>query len=362
MKITFVLPGVTRTPVGGYKVCYQYANKLVERGHSVTLLHSSTNLPKKRLLNLAVLIIFKVGRTLPLVNRMLFNWFNFDSRVKLKVVCRLQSKLLPISDVTVLTAWETSAWIKDLPRNSGKFIQIVQDIQPLEVNDFEKKNEMLNSYQRNDIRHVAISFSVASMLETIGVKVDAIIPNGLEYIPESPKLIDTSPLLVLFSTSQGREHLKGLDTVLLAMKKVHSLHPEVKIECFGADRIGDLPKYILNNGYLSQSALSKKYIDSDIFVLGSRSEGWGLPALEAMSHGAAVVSTLNGGSEHFLVNERNALMVPVADYKAMADGILRLIEDANLRKFLSHNGWLDSKQFSLENSTILLEKFLFQLQ
>ena len=210
---------------------------------------------------------------------------------------------------------------------------------------------MLDSYKRTDVLHIAISNSVASMLETIDVKVDAIIPNGLDNIPETVKSNHTSPLRVLFSTSQGREYSKGLDTVLLAMEKVHALHPEVKIECFGADRIVNLPKYILNNGYLSQSALS-----------GSRSEGWGLPALEAMSHGAAVVSTLNGGSEHFLVNERNALMVPVADDVAMANGILRLIEDTNLRNFFSRNGWQDSKQFSLDNSTILLENFLFQLR
>ena len=235
MKITFVLPGITRTPVGGYKVCYQYANKLVDHGHSVTLLHSSTNLPKRRLLNLAILITFKVGRALPFVNSMLFNWFKFDSRVKLKVVIRLNSNVLPVSDVTVLTAWETSAWIRDLPRNSGKFIQLVQDIELLHENDFQKKNEMLDSYKRTDVLHIAISNSVASMLETIDVKVDAIIPNGLDNIPETVKSNHTSPLRVLFSTSQGREYLKGLDTVLLAMEKVHALHPEVKIECFGAE-------------------------------------------------------------------------------------------------------------------------------
>jgi glycosyltransferase involved in cell wall biosynthesis len=45
----------------------------------------------------------------------------------------------------------------------------------------------------------------------------------------------------------------------------------------------------------------------------SRYEGWGLPSLEAMACGAAVVSTRSDGIEDFVVDGRNGLLSPVGD-------------------------------------------------
>ena len=39
MRITFILPGLSRYPSGGFKVVYQYANKFAEDGHQVTIIH-----------------------------------------------------------------------------------------------------------------------------------------------------------------------------------------------------------------------------------------------------------------------------------------------------------------------------------
>ncbi len=39
MKITFILPGPGCTPVGGYKVIYEYANRLAKLGNEVTVVH-----------------------------------------------------------------------------------------------------------------------------------------------------------------------------------------------------------------------------------------------------------------------------------------------------------------------------------
>jgi len=39
MRITFLMPGYMWTPSGGYRVIYEYANRLVDRGHHVTVVH-----------------------------------------------------------------------------------------------------------------------------------------------------------------------------------------------------------------------------------------------------------------------------------------------------------------------------------
>ena len=43
MKISFVLPGVSRIPVGGFKMAFEYANRLSNRGHEVTLIFNCSS-------------------------------------------------------------------------------------------------------------------------------------------------------------------------------------------------------------------------------------------------------------------------------------------------------------------------------
>ena len=38
MKICFILPQTLRKPIGGYKIIYEYANRLVDEGHKVVIL------------------------------------------------------------------------------------------------------------------------------------------------------------------------------------------------------------------------------------------------------------------------------------------------------------------------------------
>src|SRR5687768_12298160 len=42
MRINFLLPFYPKLPIGGFKVHYEYANRLAERGHSVSVLHPCT--------------------------------------------------------------------------------------------------------------------------------------------------------------------------------------------------------------------------------------------------------------------------------------------------------------------------------
>lgn len=37
MRITFCLPEISTVPTGGYKIIFEYANRLSERGHEITL-------------------------------------------------------------------------------------------------------------------------------------------------------------------------------------------------------------------------------------------------------------------------------------------------------------------------------------
>ena len=70
----------------------------------------------------------------------------------------------------------------------------------------------------------------------------------------------------------------------------------------------------------------------DLFVMSSTSEGLGTSALDAMACGKAVVATRAGGLTEVVVEGETGLLVPVRNPSALADAIVRLLRDAELRQ------------------------------
>ena len=72
----------------------------------------------------------------------------------------------------------------------------------------------------------------------------------------------------------------------------------------------------------------------DIFILTSHSEGFSLAVIEAMRAGVPVVATRSGGPQEILSHNINGLLADVGDYRALANGILSLIENNKLKQKL----------------------------
>ncbi len=78
------------------------------------------------------------------------------------------------------------------------------------------------------------------------------------------------------------------------------------------------------------------YLASDLFVLASRFEGYGMALAEAISHGLPVVSTTVGAIPD-TVPPGTGLLVPPDDVGALAQALRRLIGDPAERKRLATN-------------------------
>jgi len=89
---------------------------------------------------------------------------------------------------------------------------------------------------------------------------------------------------------------------------------------------------------------------STILVLSSLFEGFPNVLIEAMVCGLPVVSTIyNPGHNEIIENEKNGLLVPVADEKALAEAMLRLLNNPAERRKYSSNAKEKVRQFSLEH-------------
>jgi glycosyltransferase involved in cell wall biosynthesis len=122
----------------------------------------------------------------------------------------------------------------------------------------------------------------------------------------------------------------------------------------GAEAIRDavrrsrLESAVIFPGHVPLDDLRALYSTCTLFVFPSLYEGFGMPPLEAMACGAPVVCS-NASSLPEVVGDA-ALLVDPTDVDAMAEAMMRVTEDGNLREDLRRRGALRVKAYSWEQS------------
>ena len=176
-----------------------------------------------------------------------------------------------------------------------------------------------------------------------------LITNGLDpgvFYPTKKREIDKNHVQ-LVSVSDPDHFIKGSKVLAEALKNLANKRKDIRFEwriISGAKRklkFGTLPNNlrILSLSGLNQIKMREEYNNADIVVNPSLYEGFGLPTLEAMLCGAPVVQSDNLGLDFILENEKDCLIVPVNDSSAMAISIEKIIDDKELAKNLSTNGF-----------------------
>jgi glycosyltransferase involved in cell wall biosynthesis len=138
---------------------------------------------------------------------------------------------------------------------------------------------------------------------------------------------------------------KGLTELVEAFKIVKAKRPQAELYLIGASRnrayreelnqlIGEGVHFIEP---LPQVELAKWMSAAEVFVLPSHLEGFGLVAVEAMSCHTPVIGTDVGGL-HYLLKDGSGLLVAVKQVKPLADAILEVLENAELKKQLIQKG------------------------
>jgi glycosyltransferase involved in cell wall biosynthesis len=103
------------------------------------------------------------------------------------------------------------------------------------------------------------------------------------------------------------------------------------------------------------------YNSAQVFVAPSSSEGWDLPACEAMACGAALVASKIPVREEYATDSDNAILVPSGDVDALARAVARLLGDHELRLKVAARGIQRMRAFTWERSVALFEAVLTRL-
>jgi glycosyltransferase involved in cell wall biosynthesis len=101
-------------------------------------------------------------------------------------------------------------------------------------------------------------------------------------------------------------------------------------------------------GYIDEDSLVNLYNASSLYIFPSWHEGFGLPALEAMSCGVPVIAA-NSSSLPEVVGLDEALFDPF-DVISMADKIKEVLQDNNFAKRLALHGISQAKRFSWDQT------------
>jgi glycosyltransferase involved in cell wall biosynthesis len=138
---------------------------------------------------------------------------------------------------------------------------------------------------------------------------------------------------------------KGPDYFLEAARIILAKYPKVRFVMAGA---GDMEKKIVHKsakyrlknrflftGFLNGSHVAEMFSNSDIYVLSSVSEPFGIAPLEAMSYSLATIISKQSGVAEVI---KNAIKVDFWDVKLLAEKIIELIENPDYRKKLGEDG------------------------
>lgn len=163
-----------------------------------------------------------------------------------------------------------------------------------------------------------------------------VIPNFLTTAADGRKSDCTSKKVM----AAGRyEYQKGFDLLIAAWAKIHPSHPEWTLDIYGNGNV-DAYKALAEQGNVGDSIvchsatsdIREKMLQASVFVLSSRSEGFGLVVIEAMSAGLPVVSfACPCGPRDIIEDGTSGLLVENGDIDQLANAMAKLMDDAQLR-------------------------------
>ena len=99
----------------------------------------------------------------------------------------------------------------------------------------------------------------------------------------------------------------------------------------------------------NSSEVSKILCYSDVFLLPSQTESFGLAALEAMAAKTAVISTNTGGLPEVNIHGVTGYLSDLGDVQDMADNAVSILENDEILETFKENAREHTKKFSLEN-------------
>jgi glycosyltransferase involved in cell wall biosynthesis len=172
-------------------------------------------------------------------------------------------------------------------------------------------------------------------------EVDGMLACGIDAPPTVPPAAQRAPAILFVGTWLGRKRGRLLYDVF--SREVRPAYPQAELWVV-ADRCEEGPG-VRFFGSPSDAELFQLFEQAAIFCLPSRYEGFGIPYLEAMAYGPAVVASPNPGAAYLLEGGRTGL---ITDDPTLGHALVGLLKDPDARQELQERGRERVRAFTWE--------------
>lgn len=202
-----------------------------------------------------------------------------------------------------------------------------------------------------------------------------VVPVGVDINKFKPLNVDEEEHTLFFLSVLDKFHeYKGLKYLLKALRIVKNEIKDIKLIIGGEGELKTYYQELANHlgvggnvnfvGFIPDDKLVEYYNRCSIFVLPSYSsdqEGFGIVLLEALACGKPVVTTEIVGISEDVQKSNAGIIVKPHDIESLADAIIRIIQDDNLRKKMGKNGRKIAEKYSWKNIADRMEKIYIEL-
>jgi glycosyltransferase involved in cell wall biosynthesis len=329
MRINFILPTVDLG--GGIRVIAIHAAALARKGHVVTLISQPDKVEplRRRVKGLLRGNGWQSGRQVPPSH---LDGSGLDHRV-LEQRRPVVDADVPDGDVVVATWWETAEWVSRLGPSKGAKTYFIQ---AHETFPNQPIGHVRATY-RLPMHRIVIARWLAQLLkEEYGAAEPDLVPNSVDHAQfhaaERGKQVRPT---VGFLYNEA--FLKGVDVVLAVLERMRRTRPDLRALCFGSrppSAAIPLPDWVEFRCAPKQHEIREIYASCDVWLSASRSEGFNLPAMEAMACRTPVVATRTGWPHEAILTGRNGALVNVDDESALlrAASLILSLSDADWKR------------------------------
>jgi len=295
-----------------------YADRLAARGHAVTLV-----VPARGRARAAWRNAHRAGPT----------WVP-GFRPDVRWVAEWDAAALPAADVILATAWQSAPVVAAAPVRCGAKFYLVQHYESL----YHGAPDVVDATYRLPLHKIVISTWLADIMrDTFGASSELLVTpvdRALFRRVEAPVATPRPRVLMLHHDYAWKGVADGVE----AVGRVRARVPSLRLVGFGVKPPRERTPYDEFHADLPQDQLAALYSGCDIYLCPSWDEGLGMPPMEAMACGAALVTYDNGGSRDYARDGETALVARRRDLDDLAARLSRMATDEPLRTRLAAAG------------------------
>jgi len=337
LHVTFLLP--CNGAGGGVRAIKDFGNGLIALGHNVRIVY------KLQEVDFARKILRKFFRKA-------VDWLDYFHGEVLTYKKSLQDIKFRKREIVISMCSQTTL---DAYQLQNSVIKIMH-CHGLEYENWDRLIEAISL----PIPKIAISNHVKQTIEHYTTqKVLAVVPNGInhtEYYRDNSIIKDGVGGCIRHSYSKEPIITERVFSLLRIYK------PNFPLYSFGIGKKSSIQKELnyTDNPTVEEARII--YNKCKVWFLASIAEGFSLPVLEAMACGCVVVSTKCGGPQDLIIDGYNGYLVEIGNYGGIIHYIKKILSDEELFQEMSKNSIEIAQNYSWPNSSILLEKELYNLQ